>query len=266
MSWNSKHGLNAFERRDAIKDMIAQRSEVDVHTLAKLLQTSEVTIRRDLALLEGEGVLRRVRGGALVAESGGSGQSFILKRKLNAEQKRRIGRTAAGLIRPGERLILDSGTTVLEVARQLISDTGHGQDVITVITNSLPVVQLLGHRQGFEVIVIGGQFLSKYEAVAGPQATHFLQDFKVDKFIMAADGLSLEHGATADHPLEAELMRAMAACAREIVLVADSSKIGHVGFVTVLPLGRIHCLVTDTGAPEEFVREAQALGMRVLLA
>lgn len=245
---------------------MAQGTPLNVRDLARTLKTSEVTIRRDLAELEREGMLRRVRGGAVSAESAGSGHAFASKRRLSAEQKRRIGHLAASLVHPGERLILDTGSTVLEVARQLDTDVEHGDDGLTVITNSLPVVQVLGYRRGFEVIVIGGQFLPRYEAIVGPQATRFLQGFTVDKFFMAADGVSVEHGATTDHPLEAELMQAMAACAREIVLVADSSKIGHGGFVTVLPLARIHRLITDTAAPPDFVAKAEALGVNVLLA
>ena len=259
--------MNAFERRNAVKELISKNTMMQVRALSKALGVSEVSIRRDLAFLEEQGFLYRIHGGAVLAENREGGRPFALKVKMHAEEKRRIGERTARLILPGERVILDSGSTVLAVARHLQGDPARGANgVITVITGSLPVIELLAHRPGLRVLIIGGVFSPESEMVYGPQATAFLQDLNADKYIMAADGLTLERGITANHPLEAELMREMARISREVILVADSSKIGHSGFVSVLPADRIHCLITDAGAPEDFVKRIEELGVRVLIA
>ena len=188
-----------------------------------------------------------------------------MKVRLHAEEKRRIGQTVAEMIRPGEYVVLDSGSTVVEVARYLQADPRKGEGKITVITGSLPVIQLLAHRPDVEVVIIGGLFYPQYETVVGPQATAFLQDLNADKFIMATDGITFERGYTTNHPLEAELMRAMDRISSETIVVADSSKIGRSGFVSVLPVDGVDALVTDSGAPVDFVREMEELGVRVTL-
>mgnify|MGYP005863902319 CR=1 FL=1 len=257
--------MSAFQRRALIQDLLAKNTLIEVRELSETLGASETSIRRDLAFLERQGFLSRVHGGAVLAESGEGGRPFALKVQLHAEEKRRIGRRVAELVQPGDHVILDSGSTVVEVARHLQADGARREGRVTVITGSLPVIQMLGHRPGFDIVIIGGLFFPEYEMVVGPQATAFLRDLNADKFIMAADGVTFERGYTTNHPLEAELMREMARVSRETIVVADSSKIGRSGFVSVLPARSVQYLVTDSSAPEGFVRQVEELGVRVLL-
>jgi len=258
--------VNAFGRRRAIQDMLANSMMIEVRALSEVLGVSEVSVRRDLAFLERQGFLRRVRGGAIVGESHDGARPFAVKASLHAEEKRRIGNRTAELLAGSNHIILDSGTTVLEVARHLKVPAAAAGGKITVITGSLPVIHLLGHRPGFEVYIIGGLLLPEYETVAGPRATSSLRDLNAGTTILAADGLSIERGITIDNPFEADLEREMVRVARETILVADSSKIGRSGFVSVLPLSQIHALVTDSGAPEDFLKQIEEMGIRVYIA
>jgi DeoR/GlpR family transcriptional regulator of sugar metabolism len=255
--------MNPFKRRSLIQDLLSSETMMEVRALAEALGVSEASIRRDLAFLEKQGLLQRVRGGAVLALEAEGGRPFAMKVKLHAEEKRRIGQKVAEMIRPGEYVVLDSGSTVVEVARYLQADPRKGEGKITVITGSLPVIQLLAHRPDVEVVIIGGLFYPQYETVVGPQATAFLQDLNADKFIMATDGITFERGYTTNHPLEAELMRAMDRISSETIVVADSSKVGRSGFVSVLPVDGVDALVTDSGVPADFVREMEELGVRV---
>ena len=258
--------MNVLDRRNAIKQLLSQNNVMQVRMLSQATGVSEVSVRRDLKFLEREGVLNRVHGGAILVEEQDGGRPFAQKVKLHAEEKRAIGCKAAAMVQPGEHLILDSGSTVLEVARHLRPDLTRVDGRITVITESLPIVQALGHRRGFDVIITSGLYYPQYETFLGPQAIQFLTDVNVDKFIVAADGVTIERGITADHPLEAELMQAMAAAAAEVILVADSSKIGCRGFVTALPMNRVHRFVTDPGIPDVFAKQLEEIGVQLVIA
>ena len=258
--------MYAFERRRAIQDMLAKSTMIEVRALSEVLGVSEVSVRRDLLFLERQGFLRRVRGGAIVGDSRDGARPFAVKASLHAEEKRRIGSKAAELLAGSNHIILDSGTTVLEVARHLKSPAASTGGKITVITGSLPVIHLLGYRPGFEVYIIGGLLLPEFETVAGAQAASSLRGFNASTTILAADGISIERGITINNPLEADVEREMVRIARETILVADSSKIGRSGFVSVLPLSQIHALVTDSGAPEDFLKQLEEMGIRVYIA
>ena len=180
------------------------------------------------------------------------------------DEKRRIGIAAAALVRPGDRVIFDSGTTVLEVARSLSNDLVDAGN-LTAITSSLPIVQELGHRPGIHLILLGGIYLPEYRVVVGPQTVENLRGLHADKMFLGTDGLTLDHGLTTANVLEAEVDRAMVRAAAEIIVVADSSKIGGIGLTTILPLERVHKLITGQDAPADFVSALRAAGVDVIL-
>jgi DeoR family transcriptional regulator, aga operon transcriptional repressor len=258
--------MNAFERRKVIRELLSEKGMMEVCDLSQALQVSEVSVRRDLAFLEEQGFLSRIHGGAVLADGGSGGRAYALKVQLHTEEKQRIGKRAAELVQAGDHVILDSGSTMFEVARCLHANPSHPSDHITVVARSLPIIDLLGHRQGVKVVVLGGMFLPRYEMVGGPLALRFLQDLRVDKCFFGIDAVSIERGLMSDDPHDADLMQAMASAAREVILVVDSSKIGQQGFVSVLPIDRIHCLVTDAGAPDDFVRELKERNISVQIA
>jgi DeoR/GlpR family transcriptional regulator of sugar metabolism len=255
---------NADKRREIITQQLARENVVRVAELSRQFGVSEVSIRRDLERLERQGFLQRVHGGAVAVTVGSGAGALPTVPSPYVDEKRRIGIAAAALVRPGERVIFDSGTTVLEVARSLTDQAGTGN--LTAITSSLPIVQELGHRPWVSLLLLGGIYLAEYRVVVGPQTVENLRGLHADKMFLGTDGLTLDHGLTTANVLEAEADRAMVRAAAQIIVVADSSKIGCAGLTTIIPLAEIHVLVTDRGAPEGFLEQLRSLGIQVILA
>ena len=255
---------NAGRRRESITQQLARENVVRVTELSRQFGVSEVSIRRDLEHLERQGLLQRVHGGAVAVAIGRSAGALASAPAPYVDEKRRIGTAAAALVRPGDRVIFDSGTTVLEVARSLSNDLVDAGN-LTAITSSLPIVQELGHRPGIHLILLGGIYLPEYRVVVGPQTVENLRGLHADKMFLGTDGLTLDHGLTTANVLEAEVDRAMVRAAAEIIVVADSSKIGGIGLTTILPLERAHKLITGQDAPADFVSALRAAGVDVIL-
>jgi DeoR/GlpR family transcriptional regulator of sugar metabolism len=178
--------------------------------------------------------------------------------------KERIGRAAAQLIQPGDRLIMDSGTTVLQVARAISGDLLTSGN-LTIITSSLPVIYELGSWKSIHLLLLGGIYLPEWQVTVGPQTIASLATLHADKLFLGADGMTHSHGVTTANVLEAEVDRAMIKAADEVILVADSTKIGGIGLTTILPLDRVHKLITDEGAPATFISTLRDAGIEVML-
>lgn len=252
------------KRRELILEELETKRTVYVSELSKQFGISEVSIRRDLDQLERKGLLKRVHGGAVALANGQLGQPHTEKLQQFMEEKERIGRAAAALIQPGERIIFDSGTTVVQVARTIPQEL-LTEGNLTVITGSIPVVQTIGHWKSVQTIILGGIYLSTFETTVGPQTVSNLQGLHADKMFLGADGMTLSHGLTTANILEAEVDQAMVDAATEIIAVADSSKIGVAGLATIIPLERLDKLVTDANAPPDFIEAVRQLGVEVLL-
>jgi len=255
---------NADKRRELIIKEIADTQMVRVSELSERFDISEVSIRRDLDRLEQLGLLKRVHGGAVAMPHVALGHSHAAKVRSHIEEKERIGRAAVGMIGEGDRLIFDSGTTVLQVAHSISGDLLESGN-LTVITASLPIVRKLGSWKGVHFILLGGIYLPEYEVVVGPQTISSLKGLHADKIFLGTDGLTFSHGVTTANLLEAEVDHAMVKAASEIIVVADSSKIGVIGLTTIMPLEQISRLITDVGAPAEFVARLRERGVDVLL-
>jgi len=258
-------GHSADERRSLILECLARDQVVKVADLSDRFAVSQVSIRRDLELLDRLGLLKRVHGGAVAIPNATLGQPHVTKMRHHVEEKERIGRAAAQLIRYGDRLIFDSGTTVLQVARSIPGDLLSAGN-LTVITGSLPIIQELGPWKSVHLIVLGGIYLPEYETIVGPQAIDDLRGLHADKVFIGTDGLTFSHGVTTANLLEAEVDRAMVEAASEVIVVADSSKIGLIGLTTILPVTRINKLITDNKAPSDFVAALREQGVEVILA
>jgi DeoR/GlpR family transcriptional regulator of sugar metabolism len=250
------------DRRLAILEELANARRVLVSELSQRFAVSTVSIRRDLAELETRGLLRRVRGGAVSVPQTILEWSFNEKLLMNKEQKERIGKAAAALVANGDVIIMDSGTTVVHVARHIgreILTSGH----LTVITCSLPIVRELGPWKGVHLILLGGIYLPQQEVVVGPPAMASLDGLHASKMFLGAGGLSLEVGATTATVLDAQLDRACVAASDQVIAVIDSSKIGRQGLAAVVPVTDIDVLITDNGAPADFVSQVTELGVTV---
>jgi DeoR/GlpR family transcriptional regulator of sugar metabolism len=255
----------ADRRRHAILEELMQHQAVRVTELSRTFGVSEVSVRRDLSHLERQGFLRRIHGGAVPVPNTRAQLAQALPGiNAHAAEKASIGRAAAELVRPGERLLFDSGSTVLEVARHLPLDLRESGN-LTVITSSLPIVRELGPCKGIHLILLGGVYLPQYEVVVGPQTVAQLRGLHADKLFLGADGLTSAKGVTTANVLEAEVDGAAIAAASEVIIVADSSKIGLIGLTTIMPLNDVRKFITDVGAPVEFVGELRTQGVDVIL-
>lgn len=252
----------ALHRRAGIADFVRTHGVARVAELAEEFEVSEVTIRNDLDCLEKEGRLIRDHGGAIAstAISITSLDSMDQRSTLHLEEKRRIGRAAAERISPGDTIILDAGTTVIEVARAL-----GGVAPLTVVTNALNVALELGATSTAKVIVLGGTLSREASSTIGQQAEHQLGDFVAQKLFVGTQAMDAEHGLT-DTTLEiAQVKRAMMRAAREVILLTDSSKWAHAGFIKVAPLTDIDVIITDTNLSAEARSAIERQGIELVL-
>ena len=257
-------GASAAERRSQIAQMVMEKGRVLVSDLVRQFEVTETSIRRDLTLLEASHRLKRVHGGAIPVPGSSRTDSFAEKIELHIKVKERIGKAAAGLIKPKDVVIIDSGTTTLQVVRQMppaLRESG----LITLVTNSMPIAREVLPWPSPNLTILGGLYLPDYQATVGPQTLGQLRELTADKVFLGADGLTLGSGPTTANILMAEVDRLMAEHARQIILVVDSSKLGRVGFVPIRPIGAIHTLITDANAPDDMVRSIRELGVEVML-
>lgn len=250
------------ERRVQIAEMVNRRGAARVADLAKEFDTSEVTIRNDLAHLERDGRLVRDRGGAIAIHRELTSLLGIEERShFQIEQKRRIARAAAEFVNPGDTILMDAGTTAVEMVPHLSGKRG-----LTVVTNALNVVLQLGGRTDAGIILTGGTFNRASLSTMGPVAEQQLADLKVQKLFLGTQALDLEQGLT-DTTIEiAQIKRRMIQSAREIILLCDSSKWGTTGFIKVAPLEAVHTLITDEALPQAGRSAIEALGVKVIIA
>lgn len=251
------------ERRWAIVQEVQRRQKVSVAELSQQLGVSKVAIRRDLEYLEQSGLLRRVHGGAQSIAPFGQLSVFEARLLQNTETKQVLSQAAAELIRPGDVILLDSGTTVLEVARQLPKLLANG-GTFTVITRSLMIAAELRTQRRIRLIVIGGVYVHDFDDFIGSQVEQALQEIHADILFIGTDGVSLERGLTTDNILEAGLYRAMARCAEQVVVVTDSSKIGVDKVQTTLDFSNVHTFVTDSDAPADFITMLREWGCEAI--
>ncbi|MBL7968299.1 MAG: DeoR/GlpR transcriptional regulator [Prolixibacteraceae bacterium] len=231
----------ANQRRDKILELLKEDGSAKVIKLAKIFKVSEVTIRQDLEKLESEGFILREHGGAFLKNVEDSVKSFTLLNQDNLEKKKLIGRKAAEIIEAGDSIILDSGSTTTEIARNLI-----GRNGITVITNALNIAMMLGAEPGIEVIVTGGEFKPPTLSLTGQKAASFFEDIHVDKLFLATAGISLRSGLTYPSLSDIVVKKAMIEAADVTYLVADSTKIGKNAFASLGALSLIDYIITDS--------------------
>jgi DeoR/GlpR family transcriptional regulator of sugar metabolism len=255
---NNNENLLKIERQTRIRKLVEETGRVTVPELSAIFEVSEATVRRDLEELDGEGWLRRTHGGAVRAERA-SKEPPIMQRIVEQEaEKKRIGEAAAAMIEPGETIFLGSGTTVQEVARDLPEDIQ-----LTVITNSLPVVNHLANYPNIDLIVIGGMLRHSELSMVGHIAEQAVKEFRADKVFMGMHAIDAHHGFTNDFLPETMTDRAILGIAPQVIVVADHTKFGRVSSVLVVATTAAHMIVTDTEAPQECVAELIEMGIEV---
>lgn len=247
-------------RQSQIRRLVDEKGQVSVTELNEMLDVSEATIRRDLEQLADEGWVMRTHGGALRVEPAPVEPPIRQRLSENADEKERIGRLAAGLVRDGQTIFLGSGSTVQAMAPYLLA-----LDDLTVITNSLPVVNLLA-RGSAELIVIGGMFRASEQSMVGHVAEQAIREFRADHAFMGIRGIDVEHGLTSDFLPETVTDRAILGIAPHCVIVADHSKFDRVSSVFLAPVTSAHTVVTDGKTAAETVAALRESGVEVLIA
>lgn len=259
MEKDKKVNRLSTERQQEIHFMLQRHGHLAVSQLAEHFGVSEMTIRRDLKVLSSMGVITREYGGATYPPSAQPERIFFNRLGEAEREKTAIGRYAATLIKPGESVILDSGTTTFAVAQAITQKC-------TVITNSLPIATLLTDQKEVSVLVTGGEVRESTYALVGPMAQSSLQSFNVDKLFLGVTGFSLNRGLTTTNLLESEVKQAMIRASKEIILVAHSQKFEKIHYHTFADWDQIHALVTDSGIPENFKFELEKRGVKVYIA
>lgn len=251
---------SAKERRALILQMLKHKEEVQVTELSRTTGISEVTIRKDLTILQNRHLLVRTRGGAMRTpiENPNDEPPITKKREFNFQEKARIGEEAAKMIREGDFIMLDSGTTTLEVARHL--DSFHN---LHILTNAMNIATELMAYKRFEVVLLGGNVRVNSQSTVGPLALSALRNFSKYKLFLGVDSFSIEHGVSTPNLEEALLNQVMVQQADKVIAVFDSSKFNKRSFVHVANADELDCIVTDRAIPTGMASKLKALGVDV---
>jgi DeoR/GlpR family transcriptional regulator of sugar metabolism len=251
--------MTAEERQKRIETFLFKAEFASLEELAKEVNTSVSTVRRDLTTLEATGTVKRTHGGARVISPPSDEFTFSARDTRQLAEKEAIGKACAELIQPGQSVIIDAGTTTYRVARHLEEKIPH------VITNSLPVANLFGGANRLEVVVSGGVIYPRLGVLVGPLAVEAFTKIHADVAIMSGGGIALE-GVSNSHGLLIDIQRAMINAAQKVIFCFDHTKFGR---QSVLPLCGLDCvdiIVTDSGAPAELVEQLRGKGIDVIVA
>jgi len=248
------------ERRRQILEALRQSGEVSVEYVIGKFGVSPATARRDLRLLERQGLAIRRHGGATTPESSLYEASFLERERASIGHKRSIALAAAALIRETQTIALTGGTTATAVARAL-----RGRDVV-VVTNAVNIAMELAREPRIRVHLTGGRFRGTSYELVGAAATQSLQGLNVDVAFVGVNGISVERGLTTHNEEEAEINRAMVYAAHRVVVVADHTKLGKATLVQICPIEVAHVLVTDREAPVDLLESFRRAGLEVVLA
>ena len=248
-------------RRNKILELLRLEGKISVTEVAAVLDVTPVTIRNDLNILEQEGQLMRVQGGAVMVPGKTCAPAVEESTvTVNAEQKLAIGAAVAQMVHDGDTLFINSGTTSEFIASALSARVN-----LNVVTNSLRVATILGSVPSFRVLLVGGEINAQYGFTYGGDAQEQLNKYKADWAILSVDGISAEFGITTHHAEEAIIDRMMIAAARQKVIAADSSKIGRAGFSRACEATSELLLVTN-GGDTEAVSQLQECGIEIIFA
>ena len=250
------------ERQQKIVKYVNEHKKVTIQELSEMLCTSVVTIRADLTELDKKGHLEKLRGGAMAATERFNLEIPVTNRaKKNSFEKRQIGRLAAEVVEDDDIIILDSGTTTLEIARNLSKSKN-----LTVITHDIQIGAYLSANsmKGMTLIVVGGTLEAKTFTLLGFETLNFYKRFKANKVFLGCDAVNVENGVTNRTLLEADIKAAMVNCADTVYAVADSTKIGKTVFARVCDFSDIDVLITDKIADRQ-KEEFSQRGVKVIV-
>ncbi len=236
----------AIERRNEILEKLQKEKRVVVNELSKFYNVTEETIRRDLEKLEKDGYVVKSYGGAVLNENSNLDMPFNIRKNTNVSGKQKIAEIVTGIVKDGERIILDSSSTAVFIAKALKEKKKN----LTIITNSIEIIIELFDAQDWRVISTGGLAMEGSLALVGPQTDQMLHSYYVDRAIISCKGFSMENGITDSNELHAGNKKTMLGRADCKILAVDSSKFGHTAFTNIARLEHISIIITDE-KPEE---------------
>ncbi len=257
----SRQNLLAEPRRMKILEWLQEEGSARVRDLSAAFGVSEATVRQDLERLEGDGFIVREHGGAYLKSVPQQVQSMSLQHLINMDKKKKIGRAAAAEVEPGSTIIIDSGSTTTELAKNLTS-----VEHLNVITNAINIALLLGALPTMTVHMPGGQFKAPTLSLTGEKSGDFFQGIFAEKLFLATAAISFEAGLTYPSLADLYVKRAMIRAASRVYLLADSTKIGRTSFSSLGSIDLVHCLITDEGISDADRLAFEARGIEVIIA
>ncbi len=251
------------ERRALILSKLQDKKEVSVTSLGHLFGVSEVTIRKDLNELQRRNLVLRTRGGAVRVPKTEADKDTAVesKRMYNTAEKKAIGRLAASFIQNDETIVLDSGTTTLEIAKNL-----DRLEQLTIITNSMDIALELLRYNRFTIILLGGHVRLTSHSLVGPLAEATLRNFYCDKLFLGIDSFNMDEGVSTPNIEEAHLNQNMIEKAKEVIAVCDSSKFNRRSFAFIAPVNKINAVITDSAVPPEVRAKLKEEGVDLYIA
>ena len=243
------------ERQTQILNLIGEHKRITVLELSELLKVSDVTIRKDLSVLEDKGLIKREHGFATLPESDDVSTRLL----FNYETKRRIARKALETIREGETIMIESGSCCALLAEEISLNR---RDV-TIITNSVFIATFLKDKFPTRIILLGGEFQREAQVMVGPLVKKCAANFYVDKFFMGTDGFN-ERGAMSGDLMRAEAVNNMAESARRAIILTESKKFSQIGVVPLLPYDMLDTIYTDEQISGETVKSLTGKGIHIV--
>ncbi|MFZ2656820.1 MAG: DeoR/GlpR family DNA-binding transcription regulator [Victivallales bacterium] len=245
------------ERFELILDILLKEKKISVGELSSRLGVSEVTIRKDLTELEKQGRLLRRYGGAIPAENPQQVVSHLKRVSQQQDEKHRIAKLAASMINDGENILLDAGSTILALAKEL-----HGRE-LRVVTNNIAVANELLPDEKIVVEVIGGTLRKASGALVGPWACRSLENIRVDKVFLGCSGFDPKLGFSSENAVEAETKHKMLNCAPEIIILSDHTKFSRPAFANFAKPDQVTTIITDKKLPEEISKNLKKSNIKI---
>lgn len=251
--------LFAEERHSEILKLLEQKKKLLVSELSERFNVTQATIRSDFKELEQQGKLRRAHGGAMLPVKMNDERSTEQKMVENSVAKKMIAKAAANTVSDGDTIIIDTGTTSLFFAHELL----HKKN-LKIVTNDLPIASFLEEKSGFSVMLLGGEVRRGYRCTYGPMLNEYLRGIHADTVYLAINGISKEHGLSTPDYGVAQTKRNMIAAANKVILLADSTKFGQEHFAEVCPIDSVDVLVTDADTPKEYLSAFKNAGTDII--
>lgn len=249
-----------IERRQMIIQYLEEHSSATVEELSTKLKVTPMTIRRDFQHLEDNNIATRTFGGAVLNSKLITEIPYKNKSLINIDKKKRIAEQAASLVQNGQIVILDAGTTNMEIAKFLTKK----QNLI-VVTTDLKIAIYLSSSTDFEILCTGGSVQNTTSSFLGSHAVEFLKNINADISFIGSSSVDVEHGITTPSPSKADIKKQMIKCSNKRILVADSSKFQKIGFIKVCNLNEFHKIITDDDLDKNTIKEIRNNNIKLIL-